>query len=192
MFGCSWIGAGRLGLRWAYVVPAERRGVDLDGKIQTSQSPMIVDPELKAAAKTHNIPLTSRTVLCLLIVVLLEENGPQSQHNFPGSDTQAVNSIWGRRTRNIGRPRADGIRAQKKQNILSDSLVEDQSMINGSLPLSRVTLTCSCHTIRTVELSRTLKKAERYLFLKSQQAFTQTLTSTLTSTSLQLHFRITN
>ncbi|OQD60462.1 hypothetical protein PENPOL_c004G02060 [Penicillium polonicum] len=51
------------------------RGVDLDGKIQTSQSPVIVDPELKAAAETRNIPLTSRMVLHLLIVVFLEEEG---------------------------------------------------------------------------------------------------------------------
>ncbi|OQD98077.1 hypothetical protein PENSOL_c010G05440 [Penicillium solitum] len=51
------------------------RGVDLDGKIQTSQSPVIVDPELKAVAETRNIPLTSRMVLHLMMVVFFEEEG---------------------------------------------------------------------------------------------------------------------
>ncbi|KAJ5431471.1 hypothetical protein N7445_009203 [Penicillium cf. griseofulvum] len=39
------------------------RGVDLDGEIQTSQSPVIVNPELKAAAEGHDIPLTSNCLL---------------------------------------------------------------------------------------------------------------------------------
>ena len=51
------------------------RAVDLDGKRQTSQSLLIVDPKFKAAAETGNIPLMSRMVLHLLIVVLLEEEG---------------------------------------------------------------------------------------------------------------------
>ncbi|KAJ6183861.1 hypothetical protein N7519_005162 [Penicillium mononematosum] len=51
------------------------RGVDLDGKVQISQSPLIVDPKVKAVAEARNIPLTSRMVLHLLTVVLLEEEG---------------------------------------------------------------------------------------------------------------------
>ncbi|OQE22718.1 hypothetical protein PENFLA_c012G06889 [Penicillium flavigenum] len=45
----------------------------LDGKVQISQSPLIVDPKAKAAAEARNIPLASRMVLHLLTVVLLEE-----------------------------------------------------------------------------------------------------------------------
>ncbi|KAI2731881.1 hypothetical protein CBS147332_1020 [Penicillium roqueforti] len=51
------------------------RAVDLDGQRQSSQSTLIVDPKLKAAAETGNIPLMSRMVLHLLMVVFLEEEG---------------------------------------------------------------------------------------------------------------------
>ncbi|KAJ5178575.1 uncharacterized protein N7500_001274 [Penicillium coprophilum] len=51
------------------------RGVDLDGRMQSSRSPVIVNPELKAAAEKHNIPLSSKLVLRLLSIVLLEEEG---------------------------------------------------------------------------------------------------------------------
>ncbi|CDM31388.1 SET domain [Penicillium roqueforti FM164] len=51
------------------------KALDLDGQRQSSQSTLIVDPKLKAAAETGNIPLMSRMVLHLLMVVFLEEEG---------------------------------------------------------------------------------------------------------------------
>jgi hypothetical protein len=49
--------------------------VDLNGKIQTSQPPVIVNPELKAAAEGQAIPMTSKFVLRLLVIILLEAEG---------------------------------------------------------------------------------------------------------------------
>ncbi|KAI1381783.1 hypothetical protein F4677DRAFT_3840 [Hypoxylon crocopeplum] len=49
------------------------KGVDIDGKRQTSVSPIITDPRLKMAAETHRIPLSSILIYEHLIVVLLEE-----------------------------------------------------------------------------------------------------------------------
>ncbi|KAJ4289787.1 hypothetical protein N0V90_011117 [Kalmusia sp. IMI 367209] len=48
-------------------------GVDLDGKRQGSASAIIIDKELKAAAETFNIPLSTRLICNVFIVLLLQE-----------------------------------------------------------------------------------------------------------------------
>lgn len=50
-------------------------GEDVDGQLQGPQSPIIMDPKLKQAAETFNIPLSARLVYNLLIMVLLQEEG---------------------------------------------------------------------------------------------------------------------
>jgi hypothetical protein len=50
-------------------------GVDLDGQRQSSSSPIIIDPQLKHAAETLSIPLSSRLIYILLTMLLLEEEG---------------------------------------------------------------------------------------------------------------------
>jgi hypothetical protein len=50
-------------------------GEDIDGKRHGSLSPIIIDPELKQAAETFSIPLTSRVIYNLLLMLLLEEEG---------------------------------------------------------------------------------------------------------------------
>ncbi|KAK4867067.1 hypothetical protein LT330_007808 [Penicillium expansum] len=53
-----------------------RRGKDLwNGRVQSPDSPIIVDAKLKTAAENFKIPLSSRLVCCLLTIVLLEEEG---------------------------------------------------------------------------------------------------------------------
>lgn len=70
------------------------RGVDLDGKRQISQSPIITDPKLKAAAKTHGIPVASRLVLHLLRVFLLEEEGLLDDWEVKILEPGVVNPIF--------------------------------------------------------------------------------------------------
>ncbi|KAH9882273.1 hypothetical protein J1614_001445 [Plenodomus biglobosus] len=50
-------------------------GVDLDGKKQGSAFPIIFDSELKSRAESLSIPLTSRFIYNVLIVLLLEQEG---------------------------------------------------------------------------------------------------------------------
>lgn len=50
-------------------------GVDLDGQKQNSQFPIIVDLELRNAAESLSIPISSRFVYYLLTIFLLEEEG---------------------------------------------------------------------------------------------------------------------
>jgi hypothetical protein len=51
------------------------RGVDLDGKKQGSAFPIIFDSELKSRAESLSIPLTSRLIYNVLIVLLIEQEG---------------------------------------------------------------------------------------------------------------------
>ncbi|WEW59470.1 hypothetical protein PRK78_004944 [Emydomyces testavorans] len=51
------------------------RGVDVNGQRQGSVSSIIIDSKLKKAAENFSIPLSSRLIYDLLVMVLLEEEG---------------------------------------------------------------------------------------------------------------------
>jgi hypothetical protein len=50
-------------------------GVDFDGNKQGSTCPIIFDSELKSRAESLSIPLTSRVIYSILIVLLMEQEG---------------------------------------------------------------------------------------------------------------------
>ncbi|KAF2685938.1 SET domain-containing protein [Lentithecium fluviatile CBS 122367] len=50
-------------------------GTDLDGQKDSSQTPLIVDPDLKKDAETMSIPLSNRLVYSLLSMALVEQEG---------------------------------------------------------------------------------------------------------------------
>ncbi|KAL2166854.1 hypothetical protein VTG60DRAFT_2089 [Thermothelomyces hinnuleus] len=50
-------------------------GVEMDRRRRPPKSPLIVDPQLKRAAETFDIPISSRLVYAILSVALLQEEG---------------------------------------------------------------------------------------------------------------------